>query len=197
MVKKMVSGYEKVGEVAKGTKIVAMLGDWIVLANGAWQFKADPTEMCKDIMLTSRDRLETLVAMVKGKFQISPTKNVFLSYSCPEVMVMDEYREYISYVVGSTPDKVDGICPKLGGEADGVKGKGKADVAVDGEIDEWSSYDSDSVDGDWHNFALTDAETSDKGERTGTATEDPILVVNEDGECSHKWHSKGCTACAG
>ncbi|KFK34339.1 hypothetical protein AALP_AA5G132400 [Arabis alpina] len=218
MVKKMVCVSEKAGEVAKGTKIVAMLGEWIVMANGAWQFKADPTEMCKDIMLTSRDRLETLVAMVKGKFQISPTKNVFPSYSCPEVMVMDEYGstfpvsitndEQVNFfesicsniemlclcvtvrdadLVGSIPDKVDGICPKLGEEADGVKGKEKADVAVDGEIDEWSSYDSDSDDGDWHSFALTDADPSNKGERTGTETEDPIVVVNEDGECSHKW----------
>ncbi|KFK40955.1 hypothetical protein AALP_AA2G066100 [Arabis alpina] len=216
MVKKMVCGSEKVGEVAKGTKIVAMLGEWIVMANGAWQFKVDPTEMRKDIMLTPRDRLETLVAMVKWKFQISPTKNVFLSYSCPEVMVMDEYGstfpvsitndEQVSFfesicsniemlclcvtvrdadLVGSIPDKVDGICPKL--EADGVKGKEKADVAVDGEIDEWSSYDSDSDDGDWHSFALTDADPSNKGERTGTETEDPIVVVTEDGECSHKW----------
>lgn len=65
--------------------------------------------------------------------------------------------------------------------------KGKAICMDEGVQDEGSSYESDSEDGDWHNFALMECEHNESDEKQGNATEDPFPVISEAGECSHKW----------
>ncbi|KFK39585.1 hypothetical protein AALP_AA3G263500 [Arabis alpina] len=192
--------------VRKGIEIDVRLGDWVVVENGVWQFNLKPAEGRKSIMLSSRERLETLVTIVKGTFQICATKSVVLSYECPEVMGIDDHGstppvslmtdedvnffkavcshiENVSLCVtvhdgddlGLNTDKFDGVRQVVGVEAEVGKGKGKVDEMVDVAVDEWSSYDGDSDDGDWHTFALSDGETFETGDRTETAMEDPIL----------------------
>uniref|UniRef100_A0A1J3J9A1 Uncharacterized protein n=1 Tax=Noccaea caerulescens TaxID=107243 RepID=A0A1J3J9A1_NOCCA len=59
--------------------------------------------------------------------------------------------------------------------------RGKEIASYEWAPDEVSSYESDSDDGDWNNFALMG------GDKKGVATEDPVRVYTEGGECSHKW----------
>ncbi|KFK43846.1 hypothetical protein AALP_AA1G181300 [Arabis alpina] len=218
MVKEIGHGPRKIEEVRKGIEIDGRLGDWVVVENGVWQFNPKPADGRKSITLSSRERLETLVAIVKGTFQICATKSVVLSYECPEIMGIDDYGStppvslmtdedvnffeavcsHIENVclcvtvhdgddLGLNTNKFDGVRQEVGEEAEVGKGKGKADDMVDVAVDEWSSYNGDSDDGEWHTFALSDGETFKTGDRTETAMEDPLLGVNEVGECSHKW----------
>lgn len=68
--------------------VVVLLGEWVVMETGVWDFIPKQGELSRCFMLTSRLRFEELVVIVKEKFQICATKAVNFSYRCPEWMVM-------------------------------------------------------------------------------------------------------------
>lgn len=69
-----------------GHLLRVVIGDWQRLGEGKWKFEVDPVSVKYDLVVKENETYESLVAMVREKYDVHPSTPVSLTYDFPDWM---------------------------------------------------------------------------------------------------------------